>query len=112
MPMLVGVLGSVLSAVQFALTLVRLRRSSTANHTSSIPRDHVVMFAWFVAANVLVALFGILGGGTLFVAAFLHLRSGESLASSLLAGLTLSAVLHLLLERGLGVHLFAGLLWR
>ena len=70
------------------------------------------MFAWLVGAAAAVAVLGILAGGAIFVIAFLRGRLGESWSSAVPAGLALSAVLHLMLERGLGVYLFGGLIWR
>jgi Tripartite tricarboxylate transporter TctB family len=110
-PMLVGVLGASLTAVQFIRTARHLRTAPAKAPTPWSP-DHLVMFGWLIAAATLVAVLGILAGGALFIAAFLQVRLRESWPSAILAGLLLSAVLHLMLERGLGVYLFGGLIWR
>ena len=70
------------------------------------------MFAWLVGAAAAGGRVGILAGGAFFVIAFLRGRLGESWSPAVPAGLALSAVLHLMLERGLGVYLFGGLIWR
>jgi hypothetical protein len=111
MPMLVGALGMVLSAIQFVRT-VRRRRESPARRETAASSGHFLMFTWLIVAVALVAVVGILAGGALFVVLFLRTRVGEAWSSAIPAGLALSAGLHLMLERGLGVHLFEGLIWR
>ena len=110
-PLLVGVLGAALTAVQFVRTLRGLRLSSGPTRPT-FSSGHVVMFCWLIGAAALVAAFGVLVGGGAFVTAFLCVRLREPWPSAFQAGLALSAVLHLVLERGLGVYLFEGLVWQ
>ena len=111
MPMIVGVFGAALSAIQFVLAM-RRRQRVPVGQSLSLSRGHLAMFAWLLGAAAAVAVLGILAGGAIFVIAFLRGRLGESWSSAVPAGLALSAVLHLMLERGLGVYLFGGLIWR
>ena len=111
MPVLVGTLGTILSASQFIRTVRRLRQAPARDHTHR-SSGHLVMFGWLIVAVALVSLLGILAGAALFIVLFLRIRLGESWSSALPSGLVLSAGLHLVLERGLGVGLFEGLIWR
>jgi hypothetical protein len=110
-PLLVGLFGAALSAVQFVRAM-RQRQTVSVEDFASLSRGHLAMFVWLVGAAAAVAVLGILAGGAIFVIAFLRGRLGESWSSAVPAGLALSAVLHLMLERGLGVYLFGGLIWR
>jgi hypothetical protein len=111
MPMLVGTLGMVLSAIQFVRT-VSGRRDAAPREKTARASAHLLMFGWLIAAVALVALLGILVGGALFVVLFLRARLREAWSSAIPSGLVLSAALHLMLERGLGVRLFEGLIWQ
>lgn len=110
-PLLVGVFGAALSAIQFVRAIRQLQTVS-GQRSASFTRGHLVMFGWLVGAVAIVAVLGILVGGAIFVIAFLRGRLDESWSSAVPGGLALSAVLHLMLERGLGVYLYGGLIWR
>ena len=111
MPMLVGTVGMILSAAQFVRTMNRLR-AAPAREKAQGASGHLAMFGWLVAAVALVSLCGILIGSALFVILFLRIRLEDGWSSAIPSGLVLSAGLHLMLERGLGVQLFEGLIWR
>ena len=103
MPMLVGTLGMVLSAIQFVRT-VSGRRDSAPRETTADSSGHFLMFAWLIAAVALVGLLGILAGGALFVVLFLRARLAEAWWSAIPSGLVLSTVA-LKLGRAVGLEI-------
>jgi hypothetical protein len=110
LPVLVGGLGFTLSAWELLRARRRLRETTSVEERPARP-GQLVMFAWLAGAVASVVLLGILIGAAAFIGAFLYFREGDGVRPAALAGLTLSAVLHLALERGLGLRLFAGVLF-
>jgi hypothetical protein len=110
-PLMVGVCGCVLSAVEFA-RLSRHARSSPRVPGES-QRQRVVMFAWVTLAIALSVAFGIVIGSALFVSAYLRARGRESWPFTLGGAASVIAVLYLLLERLLELPLYDGMIgWR
>jgi hypothetical protein len=108
LPILIGVAGCVLSAVELARSWRRSAPAAPAVPTPWWP--DVVMFAWFAGAVVLVAALGVLGGGGLFVGAFLAFHGRMQARHAVAAAVVMSLVLYLLLGRVLGLYLHPGFL--
>jgi hypothetical protein len=108
-PLLVGTAGIVLSAAECLRLWRRVRESPRAAGESQ--GDRLAMFGWVAVALGAMSVFGLVAGGSLFVAAFLKVRERESWFFSLLGASGVVLVLHVLLERLFGVTLYAGLLW-
>jgi len=108
-PLLVGAVGSLLSAVE----CVRLwQRARLAPHVAGeSQRDRLAMFGWVAAALGAMSVFGLVTGGALFAGVFLRVRERESWLFSLLGATGVVVVLHVILERVFGVTLYSGLLW-
>jgi hypothetical protein len=107
LPLLTGATGAVLSGMELRRSMRRARTSPASRPV--LAGSLLPMLGWLGAGVAAVAGLGILLGAVVFVAAFLSMREGESTSTALVAGLVLAAVLHLALERGLGLRLYGGL---
>jgi hypothetical protein len=108
-PVMVGCAGLLLSG---ALAVKHLSHLSSGRAHGESLRARVVMFGWFTFAVVLIAVWGIVIGSLLFLLAFLRIRERESVAYAVAISGGVPLILHLVLERGLGLVLYPGLLWR
>ena len=111
LPVLVGALGATLSVCEL-IRAVRAAGRADAGGASAVLGRHLAMGGWLAVAAVAVSLAVILAGSAAFVAAFLTIRQGERVTSAVVVALTLPAVMHLALERALGLRLFEGLLFQ
>ena len=108
LPVIVGAAGAALSGIEIVRTARRLGGAPARSQSAS--RGQLVMFGWLAGGVGIVAALGVLSGAALFVGAFLHFKERERWSTAVLAALTLAAVLHLTLERALGLQLFEGVL--
>jgi hypothetical protein len=108
-PVMVGCTGLLLSG---ALAVKHLSHQTSGRAQSESIRARVVMFGWFTFAVALIAVWGIVIGSLVFLLAFLRVRERESVAYAVAIAGGVPLVLHLVLERGLGLVLYPGLLWR
>jgi hypothetical protein len=108
-PLIVGVCGSVLSAIEF----VRLWRRARAMPQAAGPgqRDRLKVFGWIALAIALTVVCGLVAGGALFVAAFLRVRGRESWAFASAGASSVIVVLYVVLERVLELPLYDGVIW-
>jgi hypothetical protein len=110
LPLLVGAVGSVLTAVLVARAFGSRHEDREAVPAGS-QRGRIAMFLWFGAAILCVIVAGILAGAPLFVAAFLRLRERQPWSYAVLAAIPVPLVLYVVVERSFGLYLFRGLFW-
>ncbi|MCC7010272.1 MAG: tripartite tricarboxylate transporter TctB family protein [Acidobacteria bacterium] len=106
-PLLVGGMGVALCLAQ----LVRGLRAAPHRSRPATPlRPHLVMLGWLLGAIVLVSALGVLAGSLLFLFGFLRVRERESIAWAAASAFAVALLLHVVLERGLGLVLYEGML--
>lgn len=110
MPLLIGVPGFVLCAVQLVLD-IRKRRATPAGAAppQDAGRSEVEVFVWLGLFSLALLGFGFVLGGPIVVAAFVRFSSRESRFNALVAGLGTLAVLWGVFIWLLELSLFRGL---
>jgi hypothetical protein len=107
LPLVIGVPGLVLSAVQL---VVELRTKPDKEFTPEDRRAEWKMYAWFVFFVVGIILFGFPYAGPIMVAIYLHFSWREKWYVSLGSAVFAWAVLYGVFEYVLGLPLFEGLI--
>lgn len=109
MPLVIGIPGLLLSAVQL---VKELRQKDTHLFTPDIRRKEVQMLLWFVSFVAGLILFGFLYAGPTLVATYLYLRGREKWYVALAGGAFTAVVLYGIFEQFLGLPLFDGLVFQ
>jgi hypothetical protein len=107
-PLLVGVCGSVLSAIEFTRLWRRARTEPPGRAESQ--RARVAMFGWVALAIVLAVIAGLVIGSAAFIVAFLRFRGRESWSFTIASAVCVIAVLYVGLERLFELPLYDGLI--
>ena len=107
LPLVIGVPGLLLSAIQFAM---ELRDRPPPAVTPEEHRREWRMLAWFIGFVTALVLFGFLYAGPALVAVYLYVSGREKWYVALGAAVFAWAILYGVFERFLGLPLFEGLL--
>ncbi|HEX3485883.1 MAG TPA: tripartite tricarboxylate transporter TctB family protein [Micropepsaceae bacterium] len=110
LPMVIGIPGLVLSAVQLVVEL-RERNPAPAVTSEEHAREGR-MFAWFIAFVAGLVLFGFLYAGPALVAAYLYFSGREKWYVALAGAVFAWAVLYGVFDWFLGLPLFEGLVFQ
>lgn len=108
MPLVVGVPAILLAAVQCATSFRTATASNPERRSGS--RDDVAALGWLAVFSALVALAGVLVGGSLAVAVTQRLWLRETWRTAVIGGAVTALLLLVVFERQLGIALFEGLL--
>jgi Tripartite tricarboxylate transporter TctB family len=109
LPLVVGIPGLVLSALQLA---IELRPGSGKDIAAEDPRAEWKMYGWFVLFVAGIVTFGFPYAGPVLVASYLYVSWKEKWYVCLAAGLFAWAVLYGVFEQFLGLPLFEGLVYQ
>jgi hypothetical protein len=105
-PLVIGIPGIVISAIQIA---VELRTKNSTGDTEHDRKAELRMFGWFVSFVAGIILFGFIYAGPVMVALYLHFSWREKWYITLGSAPFAWVVLHGIFERILGLSLFDGL---
>ena len=107
LPLVVGIPGVVLSAIQL---VNELRRTDAKQISPEVRAGELRMVLWFGIFAAVVFLLGFIYGSPLLIAAYLHVQAKEKWYTTLLGALLAWVILEFVFSRGIGIVLYEGMI--